>query len=730
MASPFDSLKQAIEECGKSYDLERIEKAYKLAEKAHEGQVRASGDPYITHPVAVAKILVDLGMDTESIEASLLHDVVEDTDVTLDEIRKNFGAEVAQMVDGVTKMGMVPLHTKEEQQAENVRKMLLATAKDVRVVIIKLADRLHNMRTISAKPPQKQRDTARETMEVYAPIAHRLGIRAIKEELEDLSLRYLDPMAYEEIGKLLNSKKEEREQFLKKIKEKIAARLENEHMTVHIEGRVKSFYGIYRKMYMQGKNFDEIFDIYAVRIIVDTVIECYNVLGIIHDMFRPLPNRFKDYISTPKPNMYQSLHTTVIDKEAIPFEVQIRTWDMHYTAEYGIAAHWKYKAGIQGKDKLEERLAWVRQLLEAQQESEDVEDIVRNIKSDLAGEEVFVFTPKGDVVSLPLGSNVIDFAYAIHSAVGNRMIGAKVDGRIVSLDHTVKTGEVIDIITSNSPNAGPNRDWLTIVKTSEARNKIRGWFKKERREENIVNGKAEVEREFKRSGIVLGDDEMKKFLTEIAKRQHFNTVDEFFAAIGYGGVSLSKIITRIKDDYIKTYKTTDDERIERSLSQNQKRAKKAVSGVIVEGIDGCLIKFAHCCNPLPGDDILGFVTRGYGVSVHKRDCPNVQRAFEHPEQSGRIVNAYWADTARDSFKSTLEIVTDDRQGILADVSITIANMRLPIHALNARETKDKQAVIQATLGVADVEQLTQVIRTLSKIDGVISVTRMSGGNNK
>lgn len=721
----FENLKKSIEASGKQYDLVKIEEAYRIAEQAHDGQLRVSGEAYICHPVAVATILVELGMDSESIMAALLHDVVEDTDITLDQIKKKFGEDVAQMVDGVTKMGLVPLHTREEQQAENVRKMLLATAKDVRVVIIKLADRLHNMRTIDVKEEQKQRDTARETMEVYAPIAHRLGIRAVKEELEDLSLKYLDPISYEEIEQSLNKKKEERDHFLQTIKERIGDRLEKEnHIEPHIEGRVKSFYGIYRKVYMQGRNFDEIFDVYAVRIIVDTVIECYNILGIIHDMFRPLPNRFKDYISTPKQNMYQSLHTTVIDKEAIPFEVQIRTWDMHHTAEYGIAAHWKYKAGIQGKDKLEERLAWVRQLLEAQQESEDVEDIVRNIKSDLSGEEVFVFTPKGDVVSLPLGSNVIDFAYAIHSAVGNRMTGAKVNGRIVPLDHQVKTGEVIDIITSNAQGAGPNRDWLNIVKTSEARNKIRGWFKKERREENIQNGMAEIEREFKRVGIELPDDEMERFVADIARRQHFNQPEEFFAAIGYGGVSLSKIITRIKDDYIKTYKTTDNDRIEKYLQLNQKKSKKPISGVIVEGIDGCLVKFAHCCDPVPGDDIVGFITRGYGVSIHKGDCKNISSSLGSKEQQARLVNVHWANVASESFKSTLEIMVQDKQGMLAEVSICIANMRVPIHSLNAREAgKEKLAVIQTTIGINDLAQLNLVINTLKKIDGVVSVKR-------
>ncbi|HAN44171.1 MAG TPA: (p)ppGpp synthetase [Ruminococcaceae bacterium] len=722
MEYSFEVLLNKITASGKTYDTEKITKAFLLAKEAHEGQMRDSGEPYICHPLAVSIILVDLGMDTDSIVAALLHDVVEDTQTTLSTVEKMFGKEVAQMVDGVTKLRKVPLITREEQQAENVRKMLLAMAEDVRVIIIKLADRLHNMRTIACREDQKRRDTSRETMEVYAPLAHRLGIRSIKEELEDLSLRYLDPVGYNEIEHLLEFKKEERNSFLELIKGRIKARLEPEYPDIYIDGRVKSVFGIYRKVFMQGRSFEEMFDIYAVRIIVDSVFECYNVLGIIHDLFRPMPNRFKDYISTPKPNMYQSLHTTVIDKEGIPFEVQIRTWDMHYTAEYGIAAHWKYKAGISGKDKLEERLAWVRQLIEAQQEAEDVEEIVHSIKSDLAPEEVFVFTPKGDVISLPTGSTVIDFAYAIHTAVGNRMIGAKIDGRMVSLDSEVKTGSIIEIITSNAANRGPSRDWLKIVKTTEARNKIRNWFKKERREENIIQGRIEIEREFKRNLITLTDAQMTEFLADIAQRQRFANTDEFLAAISYGGVSLSKIMPRIKESYIKNYR--EQEIKPDDVVQKPKKPKNASGGVIVEGLDSCLVKFARCCNPVPGDEIVGFVTRGFGVSIHKKDCINVINSRSTDEQAARWVSAEWANNAvKESFKSIVDIMANDRDGLLADVSIALNNMHVPIHSVVAKELKEHRVGIQLSISTPSLEQLQFIIGNLRKIQGVTNVSR-------
>ena len=718
----IDDLMQAIKESGRSYDTDRIMAAYQVAKEAHKDQRRRSGEPYISHPVAVAIILVGLGMDTETVVAALLHDVVEDTATTGESIEKQFGEDVALMVNGVTKLGQVPFSTREEQQAENVRKMLLAMAQDVRVIIIKLADRLHNMRTLESMPPQKQRDKSLETMEVYAPLAHRLGLKLVKEELEDTALRFLDPAAYSEIESQLILRKDERDTFLSMIRERLTERLNAEGMHFYLESRVKSIYGIYRKVYIQGRDFDEIFDVYALRVIVDTVNECYNVLGVVHDMFRPIPNRFKDYISTPKANMYQSLHTTVLDKEGIPFEIQIRTWDMHYIAEYGVAAHWKYKAGLSGKDSLEEKLAWVRQLLEAQQESDDVEDIVRTIKTDIAPEEVFVFTPKGDVISLPSGSTIIDFAYAIHSAVGNRMMGAKVDGRIMPIDTVVKTGMIIEIITGNTK--GPNRDWLKVVKTSEARNKIRAWFKKEKREENIAAGREELEKEFRRSSISLTEQQEEEFLAYLAEKQQMKNVDDFLAAIGYGGISLAKIAPRIKTDYVKMFRTSEAEKAAQVLPKLVQKKSKVSSGVIVEGLDSCLVKFAQCCNPLPGDEIIGFITRGSGVSIHKLDCPNVINSMKDPEQQSRWVAAEWADTTqREVFKSSIELLARDRGLLLAEVSITLNNMHVPLHALQARELKDGMTSVTLTLGTVNVEQLTNIMSNLRKIDGVVEVKR-------
>jgi guanosine-3',5'-bis(diphosphate) 3'-pyrophosphohydrolase len=714
-------LTDKIEQSEFEYDVPKIKEAYELAKKAHNGQMRVSGEPYLSHPVSVAIILIDLGLDTDTVIGGLLHDVVEDTDVTIDEIRKQFGADIALLVDGVTKVGRIPFVSREEQQAENIRKMLLAMAKDVRVVLIKLADRLHNLRTIDVMPEENQLEKSLESMEVYAPIAHRLGIRTIKDELEDLSLRHLDPVAYKEVETLLASRKDERQQLLESIQGRITERLESMGLKVHVEGRVKSVYGIYRKMYMQGKSFDEIYDIYAVRVIVDTVNECYNILGIIHDMMRPIPGRFKDYISTPKPNMYQSLHTTVIGKEGVPFEVQIRTWEMHHTAEYGIAAHWKYKLGIKsasGTDSIDRRLEWVRQLLEIQSDEKDAEDLIRSLKTDLAPDEVYVFTPRGDVICLPNHSTPIDFAYSIHSAVGHRMAGAKVDGRIVPLDYELKTGEIVEVLTSSQPNHGPSRDWLKIARTGEARNKIRSWFKKERREENISEGRAELDHELKRNGIILDDEEYAAFVADIAKRQHFNNAEEFYAAIGYGGVVLSKIMPRVKDDYIKAVKPKNIQ-----LPENV-TPRHTSGGVIVEGLENCLVKFSHCCNPLPGDRIIGFVTRGFGVSVHKRDCPNVLENYPKPEYEGRWVNVRWADNAAGrSFKAAIMVLSSDRYGLLADVTAALATMHILIHSVNARELKNGTAEINLTVDVSSISQLENVIQRIGKISGVMSVSR-------
>ena len=718
----YDDLKQMVLESGRPYDMEMLDKAYHLAERAHDGQFRRSGEPYICHPLHVAMLLVDLGMDTESLAAALMHDVVEDTSVTLDELESQFGADVAHMVDGVTKLTKIKFSSVEEQQAENLRKMLMAMSQDVRVMIIKLCDRLHNMRTGDAWPEQKRRDKALETMEVYAPIAHRLGISNIKEELEDRSLRYLDPVGYQNIKDLLaeNGGRE----FVTNIAEVIRERLaENGMPEAIMKSRVKSVYGIYRKMFMQNRDFEEIYDVYAVRIILYTVAECYNALGVIHDMYHPLPNRFKDYISTPKPNGYQSLHTTVIGHEGIPFEVQIRTREMDQMAEYGVAAHWKYKAGIQsgGSDRLEERLAWVRQLLESQRENEDAGSLLQDIKGDLLPEEVFAFTPKGDVINLPAGATAIDFAYAIHSAVGNRMIGAKVNSRIVPIDHKVVTGEIIEIITGPA-DKGPSRDWLKIVTTSEARNKIRNWFKKERREENIQEGRAALEREMRRNLITVPDDKWDDFMAEIARRQRLNSADEMYAALGYGGLQISRLMGKIKDEYAKL--KAGDEKAANLLADIPLKKYKGSDGVVVEGIDNCPVKFAKCCSPLPGDEIVGFITRGFGVSIHKKDCQNAQVSMNDPENKGRWVRAYWEDTKQENYKATLELTAMDRSGLVGDVAMALTDLRVPVYAMSARAVDNGRASMSLTIGIASTEHLNSVLAKLRRVKDVVSVMRV------
>ncbi len=718
----IEQLETLIAESDKSYDIVRIREAVALAISAHDGQMRRSGEEYVCHPLHVACILVEIGMDSDAVVAGLLHDVVEDTEVELSEIVRRFGQDVANLVDGVTKITQMTFSTKEEQQAENVRKMLLAMAKDVRVMIIKLADRLHNMRTSDGWDPQKQRDKAKETMDIYAPLAHRLGIRTIKEELEDLSLRVLDPIACQEIEQNLASHAVEREAFLQSIQERIQENLAKYGIEAQIFGRVKGFTGIYRKMYMRGRSFDEIFDIYAVRVIVDNVNDCYNALGVVHEMFRPLPNRFKDYISTPKANMYQSLHTTVVSKEKIPFEVQIRTWEMHYTAEYGIAAHWKYKAGIQKKDKLEERLAWVRQFIENQQDVDDAEDIVQSIKTDLDIEDVFVFTPKGDVVTLPEGSTVIDFAYAIHTAVGNRMIGAKVNGRIVPLEYKVKTGEIVEVLTTSAANHGPSRDWLNIVHTSEARNKIRGWFKKERREENIQQGRALLERELSRNLIRLPDDRMEQFLMAQAKKQHCASLDDFYAAIGYGGVVLSRLIPRMKEEYMRMQREEQAAATPITAVTTPPRRRQHNGGVIIDQMDDCLVKFAQCCNPVPGDAIIGFITRGYGVSIHRCDCTNVPQDMENCPNKERWIAVHWEQSQTTEFNANLRIVANDSVNLLLKIATTLSNLHIPVHSINARD-QEVGALVSITIAVGSVEHLQYVIGKLRAIPGVDDVQR-------
>ncbi|MBR2868582.1 MAG: bifunctional (p)ppGpp synthetase/guanosine-3',5'-bis(diphosphate) 3'-pyrophosphohydrolase [Clostridia bacterium] len=715
----FDALIQRLSKTYSEEELANVRKAYVIAAEAHSEQKRLSGEPYIMHPLNVALILSKLGMDDASVIAALLHDTVEDTKMTYNDVKSTFGQTVADLVEGVTKIGKVPLQTKEEQQAENIRKMLLAMSRDIRVIIIKLADRLHNMRTLMFKPEQRRREIALETIEIYAPIAHRLGIRPIKEELEDLSISYLDPVAYHDIEENLEAQSRSRNEYLADIKARIEDRIHSMVSGAQVSGRIKSVHGIYRKMYMRNKNFDEIYDIYAVRIIVESVIDCYNCLGVIHDMFKPIPGRFKDYISTPKPNMYQSLHTTVLGKEGIPFEVQIRTWDMHHTAEYGIAAHWKYKLGVNGTQKFEERLAWIRQLLESQSDSENVEDIVSTIKSDLVPEEVFVFTPKGDVFNLPMGATVIDFAYAIHSAVGNKMVGAKVDGRIVPLDYKVKTGEIVEVLTSSAQGKGPSRDWLKIVKTSQARAKIRQWYKKERRDENIAEGKNEVEKEFRRNFIRLSEADYGEFIAKIAERQHCKTVDDFYAAIGYGGISLMRMMPKIKEDYAKLTKTEEPVV---TVAPSKKRTKSK-EGVVVEGIDNCLIKFSRCCNPLPGDEIIGFITRGHGVSIHTRSCTNVPADLSKAGEPERWITAYWDANIKEEFKCTLNIHCLNRIGFLADVSSLLANMHIMINDISTRNTKDGRADVMVTVSVNGVEHLNALVAKLNKINGVLGIER-------
>ena len=721
----LSDLKCHMENFGGNFDYEMVEKAYTLCVTAHAGQKRISGEDYYYHPFNVAKIVISLGMDSQSIAASLLHDVVEDTEYSLEYIKSEFGAEVALLVDGVTKIGKLNFSTKEQQQAESLRKMLIAMGQDIRVIIIKLADRLHNMRTIDAMREQKQRDISVETLEIYAPIAHRLGIRPVKEELEDLAIKHLDPIAYHDIEELLTHRKAHREQILNEIKNRIEERLRQEmpNVTLSFQGRVKSVHGIYRKMFVQNRDFDEIYDIYAIRIITDNVTDCYNILGIMHDMFRPIPNRFKDYISTPKPNMYQSLHTTVIGRSGIPFEIQIRTFEMHHTAEFGIAAHWKYKEGIKDNDKkLEDRLAWIRQIIENQEAAEDSTELIQNIKVDLSQEDVFAVTPKGDVINLPLGATIVDFAFQIHSAVGTRMVGAKVDGKIVPIDHEVKTGEVIEILTTNQAGHGPSRDWLNIAVTSSAKAKIRSWFKKEKRPENIITGKAEFEKELRRNNIDISDSEMAEYVEDLARKYKLANGEEFYAAIGYGGILLSKVIPRVKDDY---NKKSAEKKPPEIVPISKMMSKKSSDGVIVEGVDNCLIKFSHCCNPLPGDDIIGYITRGHGVSIHKRDCNNVPKNIAESDEPARWINAYWDGSKKENFTSTLSALAIDRQGIVIDIMNAINNMRVPIHSINARQLKDGNCTVIMTISAESVEHLKSIIARIEKIGGIFSVERIN-----
>ena len=733
---------QALEDKIKAYnpalDTQRLFSAFTFADNAHAGQLRKDGSPYITHPLAVAEIVAELELDTDSIIAALLHDCIEDTGATHEEIAKLFGTTVADLVEGVTKLTRVQYTSKEEEQMENLRKMLMAMAKDIRVILIKICDRLHNMRTMEYQSPRKQKEKALETMEIYAPIAHRLGMQRIKWELEDTSLRYLDPIGYKEIADELAARSSAHEEFMASIQKRITDRLAEEGVKCTVYGRVKHIYSIYRKMYAQNKTMDEIFDLYAFRVIVDDVPECYNVLGVIHDLFNPVLGRFKDYISTPKPNGYQSLHTTVIGREGIPFEVQIRTWEMHHTAEYGIAAHWKYKQGMaNSKLGTEEAFEWVRKLLESQQDV-DAEEFVRTMRVDLFADEVFVFTPRGDVINLPAGATPIDFAYNIHSAVGNHMTGAKVNGRMVPFDTTLSNGDIVEIITSKSAH-GPSRDWMKICKSNEARNKIRQWFKKERREENIATGRASFESELKHVGLSLAAITAEDVLPFILKKVRFGTLDELYAAIGYGGMSAQKAVVRIKDEMTRLDRLHAEQQAAEKTAQEAihpatsnpppvpvKSGKTSQSGIIVEGIDNCLVKFAKCCTPVPGDPVVGFITRGFGVSVHRADCPNADPARRKPEEAGRWIKVSWATGELTSYQTALEISAKDRDGLTLDVAMALSSAKVKTTSLSARSMPDGYAAVHIVLEVKDQTELTSVINKLGQIQGVYQVKRASG----
>ena len=724
-----------LEQGERNYDLEKIKKAYAYAYELHEGQYRQSGEAYISHPVAVALIVAELGLDTDSICAALLHDTVEDcADKTnLDILSKMFGKEVSALVDGLTKIISVQIADKEEAHIENIRKMLLAMNKDIRVIFIKLCDRLHNMRTLSAKREDRQRAIALETMHIYAPLAHRLGIQKIKLELENLSLFYLDPVGYEEVRSAIEEKYGQNRDFLEDAKKYIKEKLLENSISAALEGRVKSVYSLYRKMYTQNKSFDEIYDFYAVRIITETELECYTALGLVHEMFKSIPGRFKDYISTPKPNLYRSLHTTVIGKSGIPFEVQIRTRQMHEEAEYGIAAHWKYKSGEKSAAEIDEKLRWIARLLESDESTRDPDELIHTFKTDIFHDETFVFTPKGDVISLPLGSTVIDFAYAIHSEVGNKMVGAKINGAIVPIDRVPVNGDIIEIITSSS-SKGPSRDWLKIVKTGEARSKIRQWFKREKRAENIEIGRAEVYKEVRRLCKTISDDKIDEIVTTVAKRAGIQTADDFYNTLGFGGLSLQRFLPKIKDELDKLNTvdrvTTPEDELARIKLTDIPKKRKAQGGVIIDGEPGCQVKFAKCCNPLPGDKIVGFVTRGFGVSIHKTDCPNVSQSRKNEDNLSRWVRAEWdieEVSTSSSYEAMIQIVAEDGIGVIAAISSTLAEMKVSISQIYTTVLKNGSVAINLHIGCKNTAHFDSIVSRLRGIKSVISVTRGFAG---
>ena len=717
---------------GKNYDTEKIIKAYEYAKNLHEGQFRVSGDPYISHPIAVAEIVAGLELDTDSICAALLHDTVEDCaeKTNLKEIEKQFGEDVALLVDGLTKIVAMQVEDKEEAHIENLRKMLLAMSKDVRVIFIKLCDRLHNMRTLGVKPENKQRITALETMQVYAPLAHRLGMQKIKQELENLGLSYLDPIGHNEVREDIEKKYGLNRDFIEKIRALVDEKLCENEINFTLEGRIKSVYSVYKKMYTQNKSFDEIYDFYALRVIVNTELECYTVLGIIHEMFNSIPGRFKDYISTPKPNMYRSLHTTVIGRNGIPFEVQIRTWDMHHIAEYGVAAHWKYKSGDRSKEEIDKKLEWIARLIETEDGTRDPDEFMNAIKTDIFHDETFVFTPKGDVIALPLGATVIDFAYSIHSAVGNKMTGAKINGMIVPIDRVPQNGEIVEILTSAS-SKGPSRDWLKIVKTSEARTKIRQWFKKEKRADNIVVGKGMVDAEFKKYAYACTEAQRNEIVSNVGSRAGFNSIEDLYNTLGYGGLSISKIALKLRDEFERVVKPEAEEPVITEATQVKIAEKpkniRSNSGIIVDGEHGCSVKFAKCCNPLPGDSVVGFITKGYGISIHKSDCPNVIDGMKKSENQDRWVEAHWelpsATTRNSVYEALIQIYAYNTIMLIADITTALADMKVSILQINSQKKSNDEIIINLKVSCKNIDHYRSIVSRLKDLEGVESVTR-------
>ncbi len=736
-----ERLLDLLKATGKKYDLDKIRDAYDYAAALHEGQFRNSGEAYITHPIAVAEIVAGLELDTDSICAALLHDTVEDCGekTNIKEITKRFGPDVAMLVEGLTKLVALQIDDKEEAHIENLRKMLLAMSKDVRVIFIKLCDRLHNMRTLDAKPDNKRRITALETMQVYAPLAHRLGMQKIKQELENLGMQYLDPIGYGEVKQEIERKYGMSLSFIESIRATVSEKLAENGIHYTLEGRIKTAYSIYNKMFKQNKTFDEVYDFYAMRIIVETELECYTVLGIIHEMFNSIPGRFKDYISTPKPNMYRSLHTTVIGRDGIPFEVQIRTWEMHHIAEYGVAAHWKYKSGAASQADLDQKLEWISRLIETEDGTRDPEEFMTALKIDIFHDEVFVFTPKGDVRALPQGATVIDFAYAIHSQVGNKMIGAKINGSIVPIDRVLENGEIVEILTSSAAK-GPSRDWLAIVRTGEARNKIRQWFKQEKRADNILVGRTALDSEIKKLAPRLSEAKRQEAVQNVAQKMGYNTADDLYNSIGYGELPVSKTLRRLKEEVDSMVApelpeetqqdklaTLTPEAISQVATAVRPRNLRVSSGIVVDGAEGCAVKFAKCCNPLPGDEVVGFVTKGYGISIHKHDCPNVLQGRANPDMADRWKDARWetaeSDTPKSVYEALLQIHTLDAVGVLADITSTLADMKVSILQINSQKAGGDRAIINLKISCKNVEHYNSIVSRLRALPNIVDVIR-------